>query len=364
MKSVSNDQQAFLSQSWHVWVLAPWLQTDDPTLQYYYDYSQALTELPKAFQELGLAWTWKPVTIDDFASTIDAISSAPGPQLVFNMCDGDEINKVPGISVVKHLDRSGLIFTGARESFYEVTTSKIWMKEAFDKAKVPTPEWIQTHLDAAKALKALKPPLIVKPALSGGSMGISINSVVRNIDELEKQIEVLQKGCHGWKTAERGIYVEQFVSGREFTALIVGSSLRPDEATLYEPVERVFDASLPEHERFLSFDRIWEFYENETPLPNEAPLYNYGPVNDPLLAEHIKRLSWQAYAAVDGTGYGRVDLRLDEKTGKLLVLEVNAQCGLSEDENFTSIGAILRFEKRSFSELLTLIMMNAVRESE
>jgi D-alanine-D-alanine ligase len=33
---------------------------------------------------------------------------------------------------------------------------------------------------------------------------------------------------------------------------------------------------------------------------------------------------------------------MDQATRQLYVLEVNAQCGLSEDEDYTSIGAILR----------------------
>ena len=41
------------------------------------------------------------------------------------------------------------------------------------------------------------------------------------------------------------------------------------------------------------------------------------------------------------------------------MLEVNAQCGISEDENFTSIGAILRYAKQSFSELVVHIINDA-----
>ena len=39
-------------------------------------------------------------------------------------------------------------------------------------------------------------------------------------------------------------------------------------------------------------------------------------------------------------GYTRIDIRQDSTTGKLYMLEANAQCGLSEDEDYTSIGAI------------------------
>jgi D-alanine-D-alanine ligase len=67
------------------------------------------------------------------------------------------------------------------------------------------------------------------------------------------------------------------------------------------------------------------------------------------LAKRIKEISWAAYEAVGGRGYGRVDLREDKVTGEIHVLEVNAQCGISEDESYTSIGAILRFARTTFA---------------
>jgi D-alanine-D-alanine ligase len=43
----------------------------------------------------------------------------------------------------------------------------------------------------------------------------------------------------------------------------------------------------------------------------------------------------------------------------LYVLEVNAQCGLSEDENFTSIGAILKVNGTSFKEMIVEVLQDA-----
>ena len=44
----------------------------------------------------------------------------------------------------------------------------------------------------------------------------------------------------------------------------------------------------------------------------------------------------------------------------MYVLEVNAQCGLSADENYTSIGAILRFAQASFTDLIQEIMQRTL----
>ena len=52
-------------------------------------------------------------------------------------------------------------------------------------------------------------------------------------------------------------------------------------------------------------------------------------------------------------------MRMDKENGKLYVLEVNAQCGLSEDEDYTSIGAILRFSGTTFTQLVSEIITDA-----
>ena len=54
---------------------------------------------------------------------------------------------------------------------------------------------------------------------------------------------------------------------------------------------------------------------------------------------------------------------IHEFADKLYVLEVNAQCGISEDEDYTSIGAILRFSKGSFSQVVRAILDDALADS-
>ena len=91
---------------------------------------------------------------------------------------------------------------------------------------------------------------------------------------------------------------------------------------------------------------------------NVANCYEYA-LPDASLIEEIKKISWDAFVACKGCGYTRADIRMDKETGKLYVLEVNAQCGISEDENFTSIGAILRFSGKRFSQLVIEILNDA-----
>lgn len=356
-----------LLKPYTIWVLAPHIESEDPNIQHYYDFSQSIKEYTKVFDELKAQWKWQPVTMDNYKAIIKSIAESKNGKtpLVFNLCDGDEVNGTPGVSVIHELEKYGLIYTGSDAQFYTTTTSKIPMKKAFDKAGVSTANWrvITEKKGSVKGIcKRVGTPLIIKPAVSGGSMGVSVKNVVHTEEELTKRVNEIYKGYHGWNLLVDGLFVEQFITGPEYTTFITGSSEDKDNCIVYEPVKRVFHESLPESEKFLSFDRLWEIYEDETPMPKNENFYEYRPAEKELIPA-LKKLSLAAYKSCGGKGYTRIDIRQDSVTGKLYMLEVNAQCGLSEDEDYTSIGAILKVSNVSFTEIIAEILKDALRRS-
>lgn len=353
-----------LLSSYKVWILAPHLITNDSNIDYYYDYTQSIEEYKKVFDSLKMEWQWQPVTLKDYKAIIDEIATCNQQknQLVLNLCDGDEINDTPGISIINYLEEKAICYTGADAFFYRITTSKIPMKTAFDENAVPTAAWriIEKGQNSLNHIfEELGTPIILKPAVSGGSMGIGIKNVVYNLEECEEQVRKMNSGYRGWTLTVDGIIAESFIEGPEYTVFITGNYDQPALAKIYTPIERVFHDSLPEKEKFLSFDRLWEIYEDETPMPNDDFFYEYQEP-DKSLIEEIKDLSWKAFLACKGTGYARVDIRMDRHTRKMYVLEVNAQCGISEDEDFTSIGAILRVSDISFTDLIASILEGTI----
>lgn len=347
-----------------VWILAPYLVSEDSNIDYYYDYSQSIAEYKKVFETLKLPWHWLPVTLQTYRPEIDKIASANQnkDQIVFNLCDGDEINKTPGISVIHYLEEKGICYTGSDTYFYRITTSKIPMKEAFDLHHVATAPWLVVKDEnslSKNIFQKLGTPIILKPAVSGGSMGIGIKNVVNNLDECKAQLSKMNSGYRGWELTADGIIAESFITGPEFTVFILGSFYKKETAIIFTPVERVFHSSLPDKEKFLSFDRLWEIYEEEPAMPGNDFFYQYQepPIS---LQEKIKKIAWDAFASCNGMGYARVDIRMDEHSKKMYVLEVNAQCGISEDEDYTSIGAILRVSKISFTELVLAILQDTI----
>ena len=265
-----------------VWVLAPALDNPDPNLAYYYDFTQSIEEYTRVFEQLDLPWKWQPVSLETYKTIVQEIAHERAKGIYFpvvlNLCDGDEINGAPGVSVIKAMDAKQLVYTGANDYFYDITTSKIPMKEAFDIAGVPTPKWeaIRTNeVNVQEVIENLGSPVIVKPAVSGGSLGVGVKNVVENAADLKIQLAKMFEGYRGWNLASDGILAEAFIEGPEYTVMIVGSHTHPEYAKIYPPIERVFHASLPEKEKFLSFDRLWEIYEEETPMPQDENFYQY-----------------------------------------------------------------------------------------
>jgi D-alanine-D-alanine ligase len=275
------------------------------------------------------------------------------------------VNGSPGVSVIAALEKSELIYTGADDAFYRITTSKIPMKEAFDLHGVATASWqiMKESNNYDYLFDTIGSPLIVKPAVSGGSMGVGIKNVVEDDNQVRELIQSLQIGYRGWNLLADGLVAEAFINGPEYTSLVTGHYLDPDNIRVYEPVERVFHSSLPEKEQFLSFERLWEIYENESAMPDNENFYEYRQVNGGVAAE-IKRLTKAAFIATRGVGYARADIRGDKNNGQLYMLEINAQCGISEDENFTSIGAILRFGQIGFHQLILEIIQEALNRHQ
>lgn len=353
-----------------VYVLAPRVTSTDANIEYYYDFSQSIAEYEKVFSDLKMQWQWQPVSMGNFKEIISDIISEhtdlPIQPLFLNLCDGDELNDTPGVSVIQFLKQHNALFTGADEYFYKITTSKELMKQAFDAHHVANAAWqfITSVSDIDENIfDKIGSPIIVKPAISGGSMGVGIKNVVHTMDELKEQVGRMLDGYRGWNLNAGGIVAEQFIAGPEYTVLITGNYNQPDTLKVYAPVERVFHTSLKEEEKFLSFDRLWEIYEDEAPMPNNENFYEYALANASLI-EGLQQISLQAYTACKGKSYTRVDVRMDSITKKLYVLEVNAQCGLSEDEDYTSIGAILKFSNKSFSSLIKDIINNSFAKVE
>ena len=355
-----------MSNDWsshRIFVFAPYRMMPSGPESITYGTPEFKTEVAGWMQALGAAHTWVEVTPETSADEIARAQdeAARRPVVVFNLCDGIEVDGYPGIKTAHALEASGLPYSGADPAFYELTTPKTLLKQRLIEHEVSTSPFViirNPEVDGPRAGRALGYPLIIKPDVSAASFGISIKSVVQDEAACIAQAKVAIAGERDQENYYEGVFAERFIPGREFTVLCASDPAAPMGVFVYPPVERVFHSALPSHERLLSYDRYWEKYETEGALPDRAPIAHYESAPAEW-AEALVALARDAYVALGGVGYGRVDIRSDERTGEFLVLEANCNCGLSTDGE-TSVSWILRLSGETMPRLLDRIFADAV----
>jgi D-alanine-D-alanine ligase len=299
---------------------------------------------------------WEPVVVDEEhpACASRRIAAYGANTLFLNLCDGSEEDGdgYPGLAVVRALERGGRRFTGADASFYDVSTSKLRMKRALRRGRVPTPRWIEIagQGDVGRAAE-LGFPLLVKPEISAASLGINARARVEDEAALADQVAWLRRGGHDPSVSHGAIFVEPFLDGAELTVMVVGPAHAP---VAFPPVERAYNPRLPRAERFLCFE-IYDTYSPDQRIPElgDEPFFLYQRP-DRGMSDRAARMAERAYRVLGGNGYARVDLRATAE-GELFVLEVNANCGLGTAPD-SSTGNICRLSGIPFATMLRAIL--------
>jgi D-alanine-D-alanine ligase len=156
-------------------------------------------------------------------------------------------------------------------------------------------------------------PAIVKPAAEDSSLGIEAASVVQDRGGLDA---ALVAGHQRWAR----LLVQQYVEGREFNLAVVGDRVLPHAEMGWELPD-----GLP---HIVSWAAKWEagsVYDRGT-----VPRILGGDGEARSLSARLSRLVRRVWAAVEGVGYGRVDVRMDAR-GRLHVIDVNPNPDLSAD---------------------------------
>jgi D-alanine-D-alanine ligase len=332
-----------------IWAFVPYQVREGFLHGFDFDTVQSKRELANAFLELNLAWVWQPVVATNVAEVVAQASREES--IVLNLCDGIEDHGTPGPCVVRALERAGIRFTGADSEFYRISTSKLIMKEMMTAAGVPTPPFEALSDSVGGVCARVGVPLLVKPDVSAGSGGVFLRSKVSRDEDVAALRDELSNAAMPRFCDARRLFAERFIDGPEFTVFVLGNWRDPQSVRCLPPAERVFNASIPDGEKFLSYERYWGF----SAPPDGRAFYSYEAC-DPRLATAIEEISKLAYVAVRGRGYARVDLRMDRGTGELFVLEVNANCAISEDDQ-TSTGCILKIAGMTLADLLRMILL-------
>jgi len=253
--------------------------------------------------------TWHVATLENKKTSVAQVMRLVRSRrfdLFFNLCDGAEDQDVPGIEVVKTLERMHVPFTGATSNFYEPT--RLQMKQACWSEGIATPKHIlaRTLEDVERAAWTLRFPLFVKHYSSYASVDLSRNSRVQTPAGLKRQARKIMSR-HG------AALIEEYVAGSECTVLVAENPEDPLRPKTYLPMQYRF----PEGEDFKHAKMKWVDYDQLSSFP----------VEDPRLERRLRDIAGRFFVALDGASFGRCDIRI-ATDGTPYMLEINPNCGV------------------------------------
>ncbi|HTP00673.1 MAG TPA: hypothetical protein VMJ64_04810 [Anaerolineales bacterium] len=257
----------------------------------------------------------------------------------FNLCDGSSDEDYPGLDVVEALEEFNLPFTGASSRFYDPTREEMQaVAEArgvgFAKGYRVTKE---SELEGLAA--TLHFPLMVKHPQSYSSIGMTRDSRVETLEQLHEQFRRLSSEFGAAR-------VEEFIVGREFNVFVVDNPDDLQHPFAYPPTELIF----PEGDEFWHTDIKWDY---------TVP-FEFREVKDADLAHRLQKIGTDMYLAIEGTGYGRCDVRM-KPDGSLYVLEINANPGiLYTPEEFGPADYMILYDKDGYYGFFDRIFRAAI----
>ena len=226
------------------------------------------------------------------------------------------------------LELFGIPYTGSGVMASAIGMDKWRTKLIWHAAGVTTPAFEVVNIDSnfVAIEKKLGLPLFVKPANEGSSIGIS---KVKVSGDLKAAYELASK-------SDPLVIAEQFVGGGEYTVGILGDQVLP--------IVRIVPAN--------------EFYDFEAKYLRDDTQY-LCPCGLPAEQEaKIQAEALQAFKAIGGTGWGRVDFLMDE-AGKHYFLEVNTSPGMT-DHSLVPMAA--KAAGITFADLVKRILTLAVKQ--
>ena len=244
------------------------------------------------------------------------------PDIVFNVAEGlwgaSREGQIPAL-----LELLRIPYTGSDPTTLAICLDKSRTKEILGWHGIPTAGWwvvdspdeIANLLSGTATVPALaKLPLIVKPLGEGSSKGIRNSAVVRNQDELAKEVE------HILTLYRQPAIIEEYLPGREFTVAMIGNET---DLELLPIVEVRFDRLPAGVNPIYSYEAKWVWDTCEHPID----IFDCPAKLTPELRSEIEsscRRSWRALRIRD---WVRIDVRLDAAERPRIV-EVNPIPGI------------------------------------
>jgi len=242
-----------------------------------------------ACRRLGHVVTEADVTPDD-TSALDTPAQVVFPVLHGTFGEDGQLQAL--------LDERGIVYVGSDSRASALAMNKAEAKAIWQREGLPTAPWTCVDAENLKQkLAELAPPVVIKPAAQGSSIG------VRFASDPQQLAECLAESVNKWGK----VLVEQQLRGKELTVGILDDEALPivEIRTAVEFYD--YQAKYARNDTRCLFD---------VDLPDEV----YGSIQATAL---------RAFQSLGCRDYGRVDMMVDDRLGPQL-LEVNTIPGFTD----------------------------------
>ncbi len=197
------------------------------------------------------------------------------------------------------LEITAVPYTGSGVLGSALGMDKLACKRLWGGTNLPSAPYrlLSPAFDAEAVADALGLPLIVKPSRGGSSLGMTR---VQTIEELQPAYTLARQ--HPGE-----VFAEEWIVGREFTVAILNNEPLP-----------VIEIETPGH-----------FYDYHAKYETDSTRYHCPPALGSSALIELQTLALSAFAAIDGCGWGRVDL-LQDVHGENYLIEVNTVPGMTD----------------------------------
>jgi len=297
-----------------------------------FDREDTVSSIENALAELG----YSTDRIGHIKNLVSRLGRGDRWDLVFNIAEGmygeGREAQVPAI-----LDAYRIPYVFSGPLVLALTLNKALTKVIVKDAGVATPEHAVVYKRDDIPMVNLPFPLFVKPVAEGTGKGIDPGSVIYNQEQLEKKCgELLDR-------YRQPVLVEMYLSGREFTAGIVGTG---DEAKCIGVIEIILKGNAEEG--------VYSYVNKEE--CEERIIYSLTDKDAVNVCSELALKAWKCLRAEDG---GRVDIRFDQY-GKPYFLEINPLAGMHPKHSDLPILAGLY--GIPYIQLMGMIMDSAVQK--
>jgi len=266
--------------------------------------------------------------------------------LVFNVCERINASSLLEPHAASILDVLQIPYTGSSPFTLALCIDKIRVKKLLSYHNIPTPRWDYVYNLEDDIRTDLHYPLIVKPANTDNSIGITNDSVVTNIKDLELQLQkvVLDIG--------RPALIEEYIDGDEYDVSILGSE--SDDFRVLPLSRSVFD-KMPEG--------YWHIYPYEGKWSADSAYRDGIEIQRPpkninkKLASLISEIALDTYNILDCHDYGRVEVRVD-KNGNPYVLELNPNPSINKGDCVPNVAQLTGMDYGDFIEEIIRMAIN------